>query len=152
MLSSCLLVMNHFMAMLLFTLRRIVTHCMVQCVDCIKPRIIYSKSKLTERQKVQLALTLSEYEYTCGSPVIPPAHTLSGKVFTRLSLTCESIIELPYYSAAIARIDLCCYCAAESTNVDQELKKRFKTVLPVCAQCQQKNCIVPCLRPYGTGK
>jgi len=120
----------------------------VHCVDCIKPRIIYLKSKLTNRQKVQLAMGFSEYEYSSGSPAIPPSHSLAGKIFTQLNLTCESNIEVTYYSAAIARIDLCCYCAAEEITADQELKKKFKTVLPVCELCKQKN-LVPCLRPYG---
>ena len=61
---------------------------------------------------------------------------------------CENTIELPYYSAGIARIDLCCYCAAEGISVNEDLKKQFKTVLPVCVQCvEQKNRTVPCLAP-----
>ena len=110
---------------------------------------MHSKSKLTDRQKMQLALALSEYEYSCGAPATPPSHSLSGKVFMRLNLTCESIIELPYYSSSIARTDLCCHCAAADTPVDQELKKQYKTVLPVCVQCAKKNLMPPCLRPYG---
>lgn len=35
------------------------------CIECDKPRFIYGKSKLTERQKVQLALLLSSYDFTC---------------------------------------------------------------------------------------
>ena len=43
------------------------------CTECEKPRLIYGKSKLTERQEVQLAILLSDFEYTCGSPVTPPS-------------------------------------------------------------------------------
>jgi len=124
-------------------------HSVTECVECSKPRVIYSKAKLTERQKTMLALLLSEYEYSCGSPVTPPSHALSGTVFMRLTLTCNDQIEIPYYSADIGRHDLCCYCAHDGTVVDQELKKKFKTVLPVCQACRDKSLVVPCFRPYG---
>ena len=123
----------------------------VQCVECSKPRVIYAKSRLTDRQKMQLALSLSEFEYSCGAPATIPTHSLHGKVFTRLNINCESIIELPYYSASIGRSDLCCFCASEGASIDQELKTKFKTVLPVCNPCHQIN-ETPCLRPYGPGK
>jgi len=124
-------------------------HALIDCIDCRKPRVIYSKTKLTDRQKMQLALLMSQYDYTCGSPATPPTHTLHGKVLTRLTLTCESTIEIPYYSAEIGRKDVCCYCASEGATVDDNLKKQFKTVLPLCASCVQKKLVAPCLRPYG---
>lgn len=42
------------------------------CIECNKPGLIYGKSKVTERQKVQLALLLSNYDFTCGSSLTPP--------------------------------------------------------------------------------
>ena len=121
-----------------------------ECVECRKPRFLYSKSKLTERQRVQLVLALSEHDYTCESPPTSPSHGLHGKVYMRLNINCENPIEIPYYSTDIGRHDLCCYCAADSISVDQELKKQFKTVLPVCEACLLKDGIaVPCFRPFG---
>ena len=96
-----------------------------ECVECRKPRVIYSKNKLTERQKMQMALVMSEYEYSCGAPATPPGHGLHGHVFARLNITCENIIEVLYYSAAIGRRDLCCYCGVGDTEINQDLKKRF---------------------------
>jgi len=98
--------------------------------------------------EVLLALSLSELKYSCGSPATFPSHPLHGKIFTRLNITCENIIEVPYYSATIGRPDLCCFCGMEGASIDQELKKKFKTVLPVCPTCSQIN-EIPCLRPYG---
>lgn len=47
--------------------------CMIQnsrficiCSECRKPRVIYSRHKLTDRQKLTLAISISEHEYTCG--------------------------------------------------------------------------------------
>ncbi len=43
----------------------------VNCIECQKPRVVYSKSKVTERQTTQCALMMSEYDYTCGAPICP---------------------------------------------------------------------------------
>lgn len=60
---------------------------------------------------------------------------LQGLVFVRLQLSCNSHIEFPYYSANNTRKDMCCHCAAEGVQKDQELMKTFRVVLPVCVQC-----------------
>ena len=60
---------------------------LVTCVECRKPRILYSLHKLTERQKVSLAVSMSEYNYTRGAPVLPPSNALYCKVMVRASLT-----------------------------------------------------------------
>ena len=39
---------------------------LVTCVECRKPRVLYSLHKLSERQKVSLVVSMSEYDYTCG--------------------------------------------------------------------------------------
>lgn len=67
------------------------------CIECDKPRLIYGKSKLTERQKVQLALLLSSYDFTCGSPLTPPQHSLHGKLVTKMNINCGSPMEIAYY-------------------------------------------------------
>ncbi|KAK3109149.1 hypothetical protein FSP39_023972 [Pinctada imbricata] len=124
----------------------------VTCNECEKPRIIYSKSKLTERQKVQLALLMSEYEYTCGSPLTPPDHSLHGKLLTKLNIECKNPVETAYYSSSIDRPDICYYCGASEAPTDMELKKQFKTVFPLCDTCRNKGFKVATLRPYGKHK
>ena len=121
----------------------------INCIECQKPRVIYSKSKLTERQAMQCALMLSEYDYSCGSPVCPPHNPLLGKVFSRLTMTCESFIENSYYGSDVGRKDVCCVCGGADATVDQELKKRYKTVLPMCSVCNEAGHTTVCQRPYG---
>ena len=58
----------------------------VNSIECQKPRVVYSKSKLTERQAMQCALMMSEYDYCCGSPICPPKHPLMGKFLLVLQL------------------------------------------------------------------
>ena len=66
---------------------------LVECVDCRKPLVVHSTTRLSERQKLGLAIVFSEYEYSCGSEVVPPEHSLHNKVFVRTTLTCESRVE-----------------------------------------------------------
>ena len=74
---------------------------LVTCVECRKPRVLYSLHKLTERQKVSLVVSVSEYDYTCGAPVLPPGNILSSKVMVRASLTCAMPVEIPYYGSEL---------------------------------------------------
>ena len=39
----------------------------INCVECEKPRVIYAKSKLDNRQRLLLAKNISSFEYSCGS-------------------------------------------------------------------------------------
>ena len=51
----------------------------IPCIECRKPRIIYSMVRPSERQKVALAMLLSEFDYTCGAPLTPTDNPLHGK-------------------------------------------------------------------------
>ena len=56
----------------------------------------------------------------------------------RPNLQCAMQIELCYYGADIGRKDLCSHCATEDAIVCVELKKKYKTVLPICDDCKEK--------------
>lgn len=121
----------------------------VCCVDCRKPRIIYCKQRMGSRQLLLLATQMSEYEYTCGSPASLPNLPLYGKIHMRINITCESKVEIPYYSLSLGRADLCCHCGEDGAIVDADLKKSFKTVLPLCEKCSSAGEKTTTLRPYG---
>jgi hypothetical protein len=126
----------------------------VTCIECRKPRVIYSKLKLSERQNVSLALLLSEFDYTCGAPLTPPRHSLHGRVMCRDNLTCIMPIEIPYYGSQVdvGRKDLCCHCGVEDGLLDNDLKTSYKTVLPMCQDCGVKGRKPVVCRPYGKQK
>ena len=67
----------------------------------------------------------------------------------KLTLSCAHPVELAYYAAELGRRDLCAHCGDENAHLDTELKKRYKTVLPMCDACEQvgKQPIVQ--RPFG---
>ena len=121
---------------------------LITCVECRKPRVMYSLHKLTERQKVSLVTSMSEYDYTCGAPVLPPSNTLHSKVMVRAFLTCSMPVEIPYYGSELGKKDICAHCVAEEAEIDQELKKKYKTVLPICIACEEgKTPVLQC--PFG---
>lgn len=120
----------------------------VSCVECCKPRAIYSRHKLTDRQLLSVVLATSEFDYTCGSPLLPPQNNLYKTVMCRSNMTCSFPVELQYYSSGLGRNDICCLCADEDAEVDQELKKTYKTVLPLCDNCKNQGKTSIVSRPF----
>lgn len=121
----------------------------VGCIECRKPRVLYSKHMLTGRQQTALALLLSDVEYSCGGPFSAPGHSLHGVVTARLPLHCGDPIEVSYYKSAYGPVDLCSYCAEGGGVVDPVLWKQYKTVLPLCTECKERGRQPVCYRPYG---
>ena len=79
-----------------------------------------------------------DFIYTCGAE-LPP--NVPSKFYVRDTVSCGTVIEHEYY--ALARrsgLDsgLCCHCGETGSPVDQNDKKVFVTVLPVCIVCSQK--------------
>ena len=122
----------------------------ILCVECEKPRVVYSRHRLTHRQQMPLTLTISnEYEYTCGSVLLPPSNPHYKTIMCRTEITCETPIQLPFYRSGLGKPELCCYCASEDGVVDQVLNKKFQTVLPICAFCKESGKHPIVQRPYG---
>ena len=107
----------------------------ISCTECCKPRVVYSQYALTERQKVTILLSITESDYTCGAGILPINHAYTQKVVVRKELTCADEVEIAYYSANLGRKDICSYCAIPEAIVDADLKKKYKTVLPICVEC-----------------
>lgn len=125
---------------------------LVDCVECRKPRVIYSHHKLTERQLTSITISISEYEYTCGSPLLPPTNSLYKKVMCRVNLNCNSHIELAYYGSGLGQLDICSVCTEPEAETNIELKKQYKSVLPICRSCVSKGMEPFVQRPYGKSK
>ena len=51
--------------------------------------------------------------------------------------------------SGLGHIDLCTFCGVEKSETDQELKKKYKTVLPLCINCRNEGNIPFVQRPYG---
>ncbi|GBC51434.2 hypothetical protein GLOIN_2v1780201 [Rhizophagus irregularis DAOM 181602=DAOM 197198] len=74
-----------------------------------------SNSHLTEQQKQDLKLVLQTYTYTCGSPIFPDNHNLAQEIFVRVQISCDSPIELLYYSSKkVGNIPICYWYGTNS--------------------------------------
>ena len=64
------------------------------CVECRKPRVVYSSRKPSQRQKVLPATSLGETSYTCGPHLFSPAALQHVPVLRDMTvivnLTCAS--------------------------------------------------------------
>lgn len=121
----------------------------VNCEECSKPRMFYSRLKLSSRQSLQLSLVLSELDYTCGSPLLPESHSLSKTVQARLAISCGDAIEFTFYSSAMGRADTCSYCGSLGASLDHDLCAKYKTVLPCCQTCLANGKKIIIARPYS---
>ena len=83
----------------------------VQCCECEKWRLIYSRYALTTSERSELHQILETIQYSCGSNFVDiecAETSVLQKVFCRLNLTSSSPIEIPYYSTR--HEPLCFYC------------------------------------------
>lgn len=124
---------------------------LISCVECRKPRVIYSKQRLNERTKLSLAITLSEIDFVCGSPITSPSSTGKLNVSCR-PCECATPVEIPYYGSALGPNDICALCGTGGGEVDQDLKLQYKTVLPLCNVCKLNGKTPIIFRPYGKKK
>jgi hypothetical protein len=62
---------------------------------------------------------------------------------------CAHPIELSFFSGNIGRKDLCAHCGEEEAHINVDLKKKWKTVLPICTECELAGKVPIVERPYG---
>ena len=102
---------------------------MLQCDECGLWRLLYSKYKLTKKERSDLQAAIEEISYTCGAQL--QELELPGRlkdVYVR-DISCEDSIEKLYYSAKYDPI--CVYCAASINSVPSD---RY----PQCPSCSDK--------------
>jgi hypothetical protein len=57
------------------------------------------------------------------------------RFFIKVQINCQSPIKWAYYASGIGKPILCCYCAAERIQHNNDLKKKYWVVLPLCQAC-----------------
>ena len=103
---------------------------MLQCNECGRWRLLYSKKKLKKHERELLQQRLDGLMYTCGASLEdlyldPPLN----EVYVR-DVCCLDHIEKLYYSAGYEPI--CIYCACE-VDGNAECSECF----PQCSECKQ---------------
>ncbi|CAB5395171.1 unnamed protein product [Rhizophagus irregularis] len=108
----------------------------INCEDCRKRRCVYSDKSLNNEEQEDYQQALESYSYSCGAPIFPDDHYLSEVVFVRTRISCDSPIEILYYSSQ--KSPICYYCGESESLVapSQSLKERFKQIYPLCEGCQ----------------
>ena len=111
----------------------------VLCAECLRPRVLHSKHKLSTDDKDVLKRTLEDILYSCGSTLknvkplsypsdSPQTKSIFERVLVRENLNCEMPMEVTYYSAECFE-DLCVHCACNKELI-------FTTgVYPICSYC-----------------
>ncbi|POG73099.1 hypothetical protein GLOIN_2v1828214, partial [Rhizophagus irregularis DAOM 181602=DAOM 197198] len=112
---------------------------LIQCGECDKWRVIYSKSKLALQESEELARFLDEIQYTCGDSFYDIASNDTNDSMKKLfsivkvnnTLTCNSPIEIPYYSSRLFKEVLCFNCGVEC----EEHNTNHGEYFPYCEDC-----------------
>ena len=115
----------------------------INCVECLKPRCIYSATRLLPEEGNEVERLKDEGVYTCGSELLPPDHHLASTVVARMNINCESPIETTYYGSSNAHFpEICFYCGERDSEqlledeYIQELKAAYAIVCPLCKGCR----------------
>jgi hypothetical protein len=109
----------------------------IWCKSCKKPRCIFSKNALTEKEQEDLEISFEQYDYTCGSKLLPETHPLYNIVFVKVNLTCESQIEQLYYTSKVAHKDICIFCGEDDlAEKPENLVQEWAFVYAMCKVCK----------------
>jgi hypothetical protein len=109
------------------------TGTVIQCTQCCKWRVLYSKYKLKKTQLDDLVRFTEEFHYTCGTFIQNAVFydeeykSVYENVYVKSNLVCETNIEIPYYSSSADPI--CIYCGTEEQLQLQAEK------YPICQRC-----------------
>ena len=114
----------------------------VLCAECLRPRVLHSKHKLSLGDKVVLERTLEDVLFSCGSnfrdvkPLnypsdSPQTKSLFERVFVRKNLNCDMPMEVTYYSSNCFE-DICVHCACNKDLISTT------GAYPICSYCSEE--------------
>ena len=106
----------------------------VVCMECLKPRCVYSSKRLTHAQYAQLQCYKEEFLYSCGGSIIPEESSLAMLCCTELISGCHENITPNYYASRLTNPPCCYVCGAfgDLCPVSDEMKRSYQSVHPVC--------------------
>ena len=115
---------------------------LIQCGECDKWWVIYSKSKLSSQNDKELTRFLDGIQYTCGDTFYDLSSSIQNSNSTNNSmkklfsivkvnntLTCNSPIEIPYYSSGLFSKEVLCF------NYGVECEEQNNDFFPYCEDC-----------------
>ena len=112
------------------------TRLLLECCECNKPRLLFSKKKLSNTETLNFKKALNGLMYTCGAAIIEfkdqinsRYHKILETVFVKENHTCLVPVESIYYSCKVYQ-DCCVWCG---------IKRRLDTAptsFPICSGCK----------------
>ena len=111
----------------------------VECEECGKWRVLYSKHVLKKQQVQKIKRELKRLDYSCGSVSIniEADNAALAQIFGRKKLTCGEPIKIPYYGVGH---DLICFHCGTVDGLSDVLPDFY----PICCKClNQKKSKVP---------
>src|SRR5438045_7228635 len=117
---------------------------LIQCGECDKWRVIYSKSKLSSQENDELTRFLDEIQYTCVDTFYDLASSILNSNGTNDSmkkllsivkvnntLACSSPMEIPYYSSGLFNKEVLCF----NCGIECEEQHNYDGYFPYCEDC-----------------
>ncbi len=102
-------------------------------------RCFYSERALSAEDKIVCQIAIDNWDYSCGSPLVSENHILYNKVFVREKISCETPMELAYYSCRKAiNNDVCYWCGHDNELAEpsEGLRLKYKFLFPCCTLCR----------------
>ena len=96
--------------------------------ECGKSRLLHAAKKVSE--KLALHSFLENVSYSCGSSLqdlLDEDEEIISSIYIQADITCNSIMELPYYSAKYP--DVCIQCGGSNSL---KVKEGY---YPLCDKC-----------------
>ncbi|CAG8787459.1 6037_t:CDS:2, partial [Cetraspora pellucida] len=95
---------------------------------------------ITNNERAPSFLLVNTQNYSCESPFVPEDHILYNEVFVREKISCETPIELAYYSCQKSNINsnICYWCGYDNELAEpsESLKSKYKFLFPCCTLCR----------------
>jgi hypothetical protein len=129
---------------------------LIQCEECQKPRIVYSKKRILKKDKKLLTAGLEEVEFYCGESLFPPEFALVPKnnsqfdaqknFFERFivspNITCDDPVQKNYYTMKnIPTIcNVCCTDLSDNKEILDLIITKKKEYVSVTPSCRSVDC------------
>ena len=106
------------------------TNLRIVCVYCKKPRLVYSKNKVSGHYTNKFKRSISELQFVCGTTVSELVGADQFKdLFTRANLQCRNPVEIIYYS--VGYVTCCTHCGSRGNL------SNAKNEYPMCDACKK---------------
>ena len=99
----------------------------VYCIECLKPRCVYSSRKLTNVEQAELQRYKEDYLYSCGGMIIPKSSRIVGLSCTEFLDGCSEVIS-PHYFATRLTNTPCCYHYGAVGDLNPITKERSRAI------------------------